>query len=278
MSLNKIEDRWGRVPLEVFNDGRMIAKVIAWRDSMASTPRAADVGIDVLRALLQFGIHRGVLSRNVAAGIGKLYVNGQRAEIVWSEADLALFRAVAGEQDARVADAVDLAAVTGLRREDLARLTWNEVGEFAIVRRAAKASKGRRRFASIPRIPELDAVMERLRLVPRADGVDTLLVTAAGVPWELNLLSKYVGRIVRKAGIAHIDADTGKPKFKHLHDVRGTFATRLMTGPKLTNEEVAGIMGWSPNEVERIRRIYVDDTARSVALGRRIARKCKPEL
>ncbi len=45
-----------------------------------------------------------------------------------------------------------------------------------------------------------------------------------------------------------------------------------MTTSDLGNEKIASIMGWSPAEVERIRRIYVDDTARNVALGRRIAR------
>ncbi|VVT22141.1 hypothetical protein SPHINGO361_60002 [Sphingomonas sp. EC-HK361] len=32
--------------------------------------------------------------------------------------------------------------------------------------------------------------------------------------------------------------------------MRGTFATRLMTTTDLTNEEIASIMGWSPEEVE----------------------------
>ena len=79
-------------------------------------------------------------------------------------------------------------------------------------------------------------------------------------------------RIAKKAGITHVDDETGRTKSKHLHDVRGTFATRLMTTTDLTDREIAGIMGWSEEEVERIRRIYVDDTARNVALGRRIAR------
>ena len=117
-----------------------------------------------------------------------------------------------------------------------------------------------------------------LREVSRAEGTQTLLVTADGLPWELNALSKAIGRLVKQAGIAHIDPDTGERKPKHLHDLRGTFATRLMTQVHLTNEEIAGIMGWAPDEVERIRRIYVDDAARSVAIGRRIAPKCKPEL
>lgn len=74
----------------------------------------------------------------------------------------------------------------------------------------------------------------------------------------------------------HLEAnEAGGPpvaRRKHLHDVRGTFATRLMTTTDLGNEEIASIMGWSPAEVERIRRIYVDDAARNVALGHHIAR------
>ena len=45
-----------------------------------------------------------------------------------------------------------------------------------------------------------------------------------------------------------------------------------MTTTDLTDTEIAAIMGWSEDEVTRIRRIYVDDVARTVALGRRIAR------
>lgn len=61
-------------------------------------------------------------------------------------------------------------------------------------------------------------------------------------------------------------------KSKHLDDLRGTFGTKLMTTTDLTDKEIAGIVGRSEEEVERIRRIYVDDSAPNMALGRRIAR------
>lgn len=276
--LNKIEKRWGKVPLEVFDNTRMIGKVVAWRDGLAHTPRAADIGVTVLRALLKFGMHRGVLTRNVAAGVCNLYVNGQRAEIIWTEADLAAFIEVAGERDARVADAVLLASATGLRRADLVESIWSDVGEFAVRKRAMKVSLGRRRYANVPRIPQLNDVLARLKVVPRAQGTENLLVTSKGVPWSPNYLSKEVLRLARKAGIEHVDEDAGTKKMKHLHDLRGTFATRLMIGPQLTNQEIAGIMAWSPEQVDRIRRIYVDDTAVNVAIGRRIAANCKPKL
>lgn len=279
-SIRAIEVKWGEVPLAVFNDTRMIAKVVDWREDRKKTPRAADNGVTVLRALLKFGVQRGDLRINVAEKIAKIYVNGQRAEIIWTKDDLDFFENAAGEKDRAVYEAVLFCSVTGLRREDLARVTWASVGEFAIVKKAMKSSRGRRHFATVPRIARLDAVLELLKVRSRVSGVDTVLVNPRGRPWHLDTLSKEVARIAKLAGIVHIDVDEegGPPRRrrKHLHDVRGTFATYLMTETDLADAEIASIMGWSVDEVTRIRRIYVDDTARQIALGKRIARGLTP--
>ena len=58
---------------------------------------------------------------------------------------------------------------------------------------------------------------------------------------------------------------------KHLHDTRGTFITRLCR-TDLTDVEIANIVAWSPENVARVRRIYVDDAAVVVALSERINR------
>lgn len=220
----------------------MTQKVIAWRNSRRDKPRAADIGITVLQALLKFGIQHALLRQNVANGITKLYENGQRVDIVWTEDDIIAFEEAAGPNDQPVVDAVKLDAVTGLRREDLAWLTWASVREFTVVKEAAKRSGGRRRFATIPRIPALDAVLADLRNRHRGPGVETILVTRAGQPWNLDTLTKEVTRIAEKAGIVHVDVpEKGKPpraRRKHLHDIRGTFATRLMTTTDLTDERL----------------------------------------
>lgn len=112
--------------------------------------------------------------------------------------------------------------MTGLRREDLAWLTWTGVRELTLVQEAAKKSAGKRRFATIPRIPALDSVLADLRPPPRASDVNTVLVTNAGQPWNLDTQSKEVTRIAKAAGIAHVDATKpGQPpriRSKHLHD------------------------------------------------------------
>ncbi|WP_293945124.1 hypothetical protein, partial [Sphingomonas sp.] len=69
----------------------MQSKVMDWRDSRSSTPRAADLGVMVLRELLKFGKLRGLVSQNAAAGIPTLYRGGNRAEIIWTEEDIDRF-------------------------------------------------------------------------------------------------------------------------------------------------------------------------------------------
>ena len=137
-----------------------------------------------------------------------------------------------------------------------------------------------RRFASVPRIPKLDALLEELATRHREPDIDNVLVNAHGLPWNPDLLSKAIGRVRDAAGIVHEDPETGKVRKKHLHDARGTFATYLMTETDLSDIEISEVMGWSPEEVSRIRKVYVDDSAKVVAIGQRIARgvnrKCKP--
>lgn len=272
-ALNAIEDKWGDTPLTVWNDRRMVARVVAWRDTRAGTPRAADIGVTVLRALLEFGRLRARVTFNAADKIPKIYKGGDRSEIVWSEREIDRFVAVAGEMGMEhVADGLRLAALTGLRRDDLVTLKWSEVDDVAIMKKARKRSQGKRMFASMPKIPALDVLLEELRQRSRSTAVDTILVNKNGLSWTAGGFTGSFNRIRDKAGIVHIDGDTGAKRKKHLHDVRGTFATKLMTEADLTNQEVADIMGWAPDKVAQIRRVYVDQSSVVVAIGERIAR------
>lgn len=73
-------------------------------------------------------------------------------------------------------------------------------------------------------------MLRRLRTRHRADGVDTVLVNAQGLPWNLDTLSKEVSRIAKKAGIVHVEPpEPGKPPVtcgKHMPDMRGASATK----------------------------------------------------
>ena len=269
-ALDRIEEKWGEVPLTVFNDPRMKAKVVDWRDSRAATPRAADIGVTVLKALLKFGTLRGKVLTNVASDIPALYQGGDRAEIIWTDDEIARFAAKAVEIGTTAAsDGLRLAALTGLRREDLVTLTWPQVGDAAIGKKALKRSRGKRRHATIPRVPQLDLLLEELKGRSRQAGVETVLVDDDGARWSPDRLTKAVNRVRDLLDIAFIDSETGVRRKKHLHDARGTFVTKLITSKQCNDQEVADVMGWSPQQVSHIRRVYVDQAAVVVAIGKR---------
>ncbi|MGZ8286655.1 MAG: hypothetical protein ACXW27_08640 [Allosphingosinicella sp.] len=281
--LDAIEKKWGRTPLAVWNDPRMVRKVIEWRDGRADTPRAADMGVQVLSELLAFGKLRTMVAINVAADVPAIYEGADRAEIVWTEDDMEAFgwSAIAADRP-DVIDGLWLACLSGMRRADLVGLTWAEVGEHAIVRTARKKSRGRRRRAVVPILPETAALLAELRTRPRNAGVETVLVTRSGEAWTPDAFTQAFNRVRNAAnggaGIVHRgnagldEAD----RAKHLHDCRGTFVTRLCrasaAGARLTDREIADIAAWSPENVGRIRQTYVDDAAVVVALSERISR------
>lgn len=269
--LDRIEAKWGETPTRLWSDPRMTPKIVKWRDDHAATPRAADLGVQVLDFLLGFAKLRGHVTANVAAGIPTIYRPAGREEIIWTPDDLDRF-AVAALQLNRphAIDAVWLACLTGLRRADLVALTWDQVGEHAIMRTAQKKSRGKRRRAVVPIIPALRELLAELRTRHRAEGVNNVLVNSHGKPW--GDLTNVVTLIRDHAGIVEpANEELHLPeRAKHLHDCRGTFVTHLCR-QRLTDREIADIVAWSEQNVASIRRRYVDDAAVIVALGRRIA-------
>jgi integrase len=274
-ALDLIEDRWGDLPIALFDDPRMVAQVVKWRDERASTPRAADVGVTVLGQLLEWARLRAWVKINVAAGIPQLYRSATRAEIVWTDDEIErLALAAIALNRPHVIDGLWLGALTGMRRADAVGLTWAEVGEHAIVRVAGKKSRGRRRRAVIPLIPETEQLLAELRTRHRAEGVDTVLVNSWGRPWTPTSFTQAFNAARDLAGIAQpADLRLERPtRAKHFHDLRGTFVTRLCRCG-LTDREIADIAAWDVDSVSTIRRTYVDDAAVVVALSQRIRKE-----
>lgn len=258
----QIEIKWGKSPLSIWSDPRMIVKVISWRDEVAHMPRTADYRITVLQWMLKWARLRGYVKVNVADGIPNLYKGGDRSEIVWTTEDRTKFAAVANQP---VIDALELACMTGLRLADLAALTWDEVGQHAIVRMALKSSKGKRRRATVPLTPDAHHLLKNLRNRPRLNGVNTVLTTGMGKAWSAPGLGKSVGEARDRADIRHTDG-----RKKHLHDCRVTFATILISAG-FTDEETARVLAWEPATVSNIRAVYVDDARVVVHMAERIA-------
>ncbi|WP_156906371.1 tyrosine-type recombinase/integrase [Novosphingobium acidiphilum] len=269
--LKVIDDRWGNLPLSIWNDPRMTSKVVNWRDSRANQPRAADNGVIVLRALLKFGRLHGKVVCNAADGIPHLYRNANRAEIIWTEADMSAFCCAAEAQAMHhVIDGLRLAALTGLRREDLVTLTWAHVRQATIEKHAIKKSRGKRWKVVIPILPELAGLLSELRTRSRAEGIDNVLVNSRGQQWTGDGFGGSFNRVRDAAGICHIDEISGQRRTKHIHDLRGTYCTRMIKAG-VTNDEIADIMGWSPQQVAGIRKTYVDQGHAAVAVAKRVS-------
>jgi integrase len=269
----------GGLPLAALDDRRARAVILAWRDQWADRPRAADYAIQVLSRVLAFGLDRGELSLNIASGVSRLYA-GDRADQVWTPGELAAFAAAAGSPE--VAAITALACLTGLRRADLCRLAWSHVGELAIVMPTAK-SRGRRSQV-IPLLPQTRALLadiarnQAARLAelaahaerhgrPAPPAATTVLTNTRGRPWTPDGLE---GQVVKAKARARPPID------KHLHDARGTFATRLRLAG-LTAPEIADIMGWEEARVQRLLARYVDQAGIVRSIAERLGRAPKAD-
>lgn len=255
--LDRIRERFGPVKLGGFNDRRARGLILEWRDRWRNQPRSADMAMQVLSRLLAWGMDRGQLTMNVAAGVAQLYEH-DRSEIVWRPED---FERFAGHASIEVQEAVELAACTGLRRGDLVALPWSAIGEHAIVWKTAK-SRGRRTIY-VPLLPEAKALLARIRARAGAAGralPASVLSNSRWQPWTASGLGSRFNDAKLASGLA-----------LHLHDLRGTFATRCMLAG-LNDREIAEILGWSPTDVAAIRMKYVDQARVVIAIGERIAR------
>lgn len=280
VALDRIETKWPQVPMPVLADPRARPKIVRWHRTIAETnARGADIAAMVLAKLFDWALDEGIAHHNPAAKIAKAYQRTDRAAVVWSDDDLAAINAVA---DQSLRDALALAAMTGLRRADLVSLRWTEIEEKVIRRVASKRSRRKRFLVTIPRLPKLDALLEQLRTRPRKVGVETVLVNSHGKSWTGDGLASSFHDARAKAndgqGIWHVERDplSGEEQriAKRLHDLRGTFATKLMTAPgkALTDRDIASAMGWSEGQVGEIRKRYVDDRAIVVAMANRLRR------
>jgi integrase len=243
--LGRIGRAFGREPLSAFDDKAAAARIFAWRDRRADSPRRADYGIQVLKGLLGWAAGRGLVERNRAAGIPPLYRSDRRYK-VWRPQDVEAFVAVAPPN---LALALILAVETGQRQSDLLALRWHDIDGDVISLRQAKT----RQDVAVPITPPLARALE---IAPRCSPF--VLVRQDGGPWASDGGFRNAWRhYCRKAGITDLT----------FHDLRGTFVTRrLADGWSL--QEVAFCTGHSFRNLACLER-YADRGAIARALARR---------
>lgn len=263
--LDRIVERFGNAPLAVFEDRKVRGDILAWRDGWADKPRSADAAMQVMSRLLSFGFDRGRLKLNIATGIGQLY-EADRSEIIWEAVDFDRFRPAATIE---VWEGVQLASLIGLRRGDLVNLPWSAIGDHAIIWRTAK-SRGKN-MARIPLLPEARALLASIKARQEAAMAARRPHRRTELPPTVLLNSYLKSWAPMGFGSRFNDAKVASGIDKHLHDLRGTFATRCMLAG-LTDEQIAEILGWSTKDVASIRNRYVDQTRVVIAIGEKLAR------
>lgn len=220
--LPAIEAEFGDMPIKALEDPRVRGEFLDWRDKLAeNSPREADYHLAILALMLAWGLDRGRVPGNPAARPGRVY-QPDRADHIWTEADVTAFLAKAGPQ---LRLPFLLALWTGQRRNDVLRMPWGAY-DGATIRLAQ--SKGKRRVV-IPVGAELKAVLDATKR--RAT---VICVTSRGTRWTGDGFSASFRKACEAAGIEGLT----------FHDLRGTAVTRLALAG-CTEAEIATITGHS---------------------------------
>lgn len=225
--LTRISHRFGRVPLSRVHELR--PELIAWRDELADTPRAADRAVGMVSSLCAWALDRSLITANPAEKVRKLHkVN--RSDLIW---ELPHWLAVA-PLPRHITRPIGLAGMTGLSLGDLLSLRWEDVGDQAITARRGKTGVD----VTVPLYADL-----RTFLGERGSG--PVLRTLAGKPWTVS-------------GFKSSWQTHRPPKFNRtFHDLRGTFATVLAIHG-FSDPQIAMMMGWTLDRVAAIRARYVN--------------------
>jgi integrase len=231
--ITRIRVKFGSMPLAAVEDRRARGVFKAWRDEIAeNAPRQADYLWTVLARILSIAKDRGLIALNACEKGGRVY-KANRAEIIWTAADIETFCAQASPQ---LQFALLVALWTGQRQGDLLRLTWSAYDGTRI---RLRQSKGGRRV-TIPVSKRLKIVLDNAKQAGRKAA--TILCNSRGKPWTEDGF---------RASWRTAYVNSGLPDDLHFHDLRGTAVTRLALAG-CTVPEVAAITGHSLRDVEAI--------------------------
>jgi integrase len=248
--LDRIRAKFGTLSLGAMAAPQIAQHIYAWRDELAeASPRQADYAVSVLGAMLAWGVKRGFLNHNRAAGIEDVYKPDRTAN-VWSEDQESAFLK---DAPAPIARAFILAVETGLAQEDVLVLPWSAVrGNLIVARRLKNGTP-----VAVPISPKLRATLDG---APRGDSL-TILTKADGLPFDPkgNGLRSLFRLATAKAEV------TGRT----FHDLRRTFVTRRRA-LGWTAEETALCSGHKVRDELGAQGAYVDRQAVAIANAERL--------
>lgn len=251
MWADRAKSEFGTAPLRFFEKPEFRQDVIAWRDRWTHSPSQADAALSVLSVILSWGVERGRLDSDPVKLIRKKYRGALRADILWTDDEIESF---ASAMPRHIARAFRLIAWTGLARSDIVSLRWSEVGDLYISHPRSKT----RNEQIIPLFDQSRSLIAEFREAAKSHDVRALAVVTDrwGEPLSPERFDKAVQRARKKR--------PGVAEGKTLHDLRGTFATRLMDAG-FSDGEIDEVLGWETGRSKDIRRVYI--SRRSVVLS-----------
>lgn len=237
-ALGKIELEFGDFPVHRIGEKGVRRMFLDWRDEIAEEyPRAADITMSVLQALMSFALDRELIDRHPLERIGKVSDTSRR-DVIWTDEQIDLFRREAPEHLVR---ALMLALWTGQRQGDLLRLTWTAYDGDSISLKQEKTGAHVRVAVS----QELRGILAG---IPRT--AVTILTTEDGNPWGGGFKNSFIA-MKKRLGIDGVT----------FHDLRGTFVT-LAYRRGASIREIAEVTGHKERDAEGIiRKHYLVSSA-----------------
>lgn len=232
-AINRIEAEFHPMELAAIGEPGARRLFLEWRDTMASTPRNADLTMTVLARMLSFAADREMIARNPLEKLGRISA-GTRRDAIWTDDQIAAFMAKASP---KLRLAMELARWTGQRQGDLLRLTWTSYDGTHIKLRQGKTG----RVVRFRVYSELKAVLD----ATKREAVTILTTTRRKpTPWTSDGFRASWAAACDLAGIEDVT----------FHDLRGTFITLAYRKHGASFREIAEISGHSERDVEAIIR------------------------
>ncbi|WP_369723306.1 tyrosine-type recombinase/integrase [Bradyrhizobium sp. LLZ17] len=236
--LKRVEQRWGTVPEETFNNqddaDAFAADALAWHQELGKTShRSADNLMSALCRVLSFAKEKRRIKFHPIPSFERLY-KSERADKVWPPELQQQFISTA-----RLAmkTAMILVRNTAMRAKDIREFAWTRYDGQRVQIRSSKGKK----WLWIPATREL---REHLDSLPRIGAL--VMLTPSGKAYQ----RRYFNEHWRE------DADAVGAGDLNFHDNRGTAAT-LLAEAGATAPEIAEALTWTVDKAQRIIDTYL---------------------
>ena len=216
-------------------------------DKLSGTPATANIFLKVMRAVCKFGLERGMLTTNPAAGVKRLR-DKTDGIATWTDREIERF-----EKRHPVGTKANLALrlllYTAQRRSDVVRLGRQHERGVSLHLRQQKTGA----WLVLPIVPELREALDKTKT-----GNMTYLVTDFGKPFSLAGFGNWFRDRCNEAGLKNVSA----------HGLRKAAARRMAEAGKSVHEIMAITGHRSLSEVERYTRAASQERlAKTAATG-----------